>query len=240
MAILKPFKGFRPAKDKAKFVASRPYDVMNSDEAKIEAGDNKYSFLHVVKPEIDLPSDIDHYSPLVYNKAKENFQNLLKEGVFAQDKEECFYIYQQTMDGRKQTGLVGCAAVDDYMNDIIKKHELTRPDKEEDRKNHVRVANMNAEPVFFAYPAVKEIDMIVNEIIKENPEYEFIAEDGIGHAFWVVKDQNRIKKITEYGIQLMGIHIRNFTHALIPCSSCTGDQASCETVCIKPSFAIAW
>src|SRR5438105_3928166 len=122
MAILKAFKGIRPIKEKVSLVASRPYDVMTSEEAKTEAGDNKYSFLHVVKPEIDLPPGLDHYSPLVYQKAKENFDHLLKEGIFVQDKEEYLYIYQLTMNGRKQTGIVGCASVDDYLNNVIKKH----------------------------------------------------------------------------------------------------------------------
>src|ERR1035438_4080525 len=185
MATLKAFKGIRPVKDKVSLVASRPYDVMTSKEAKIEAGDNIYSFLHVVKPEIDLAEDIDHYSPLVYQKAKDNFAKLLKDGIFFQDKEECLYIYQLTMNGKKQTGIVGCASVDDYFNDVIKKHELTRPDKEEDRKNHVRVANMNAEPVFFAYPDMIELDEVVDVIIEADPEYDFVSDDGIRHAFWV-------------------------------------------------------
>lgn len=198
MAVLKPFRGIRPVKEKVKLIASKPYDVLNEKEAKIEAGDNQYSFYHVIKPEIDLPEDLDHYAPEVYKKGKENFERMLKDGVFKQDEGEYLYIYQQTMDGRKQTGLVGCAAVDDYMNDIIKKHELTRPDKEEDRKNHVRVGNMNAEPVFFAYPAVKEIDQIVDGIINnEAPEYDFVAEDGIGHTFWVVKDPSKVNQLTE-------------------------------------------
>ena len=180
-----------------KLVASKPYDVLDEKEAKVEAGDNKYSFYHVIKPEIDLPEDLDHYAPEVYKKGRENFENMVKEGAFTQDKQDCLYIYQQTMDGRKQTGIVGCASVDDYLNDIIKKHELTRPDKEEDRKNHVRVGNMNAEPVFFAYPAVTEIDAIVNGIIATAPEYDFVADDGIGHTFWVVNNQDTVKKIIE-------------------------------------------
>jgi uncharacterized protein (DUF1015 family) len=195
MAVLKAFKGIRPVKDKVRLVASKPYDVLDEKEAKIEAGDNRYSFYHVIKPEIDLPEDLDHYSPEVYKKGKENFESMLKEGVFKKDEKDCLYIYQQTMDGRRQTGIVGCASVDDYLNDIIKKHELTRPDKEEDRKNHVRVGNMNAEPVFFAYPAVPEIDAIVNNIIRQEPEYDFVADDGIGHTFWVVKDDAVIKQI---------------------------------------------
>ena len=197
MAILKAFKGFRPVKDKVSLVASRPYDVMNSEEAKAEAGDNIYSFLHVVKPEIDLPEDIDHYSPLVYQKAKENFDKLLKDGIFFQDKQDCLYIYQLTMNGRKQTGIVGCAAVDDYLNGVIKKHELTRPDKEEDRKNHVRVANMNAEPVFFAYPNHSALDYVINGLIASAPEYDFKTDDGIQHAFWVVNNVNDIKMIID-------------------------------------------
>lgn len=195
MAILKAFKGIRPVKNRVKEVASKPYDVLDSDEAKAEAGDNKYSFYRVIKPEIDLPADLDHYSPLVYEKGKENFNNFIKEGVFFQDAEEYLYIYQQTMDGRKQNGIVACASVDDYLNNIIKKHELTRPDKEEDRKKHVRVGNMNAEPVFFAYPAEKELDEIVNTVIKSEPEYDFVADDGIGHTFWVIKDRSTIDRI---------------------------------------------
>lgn len=197
MAILKPFKGIRPQKDKAKAVASKPYDVLNEVEAREECKDNPVSFYHVIKPEIDFPDDFDHYAPEIYEKGKENMQKLIQSGVFFQDPGEYYYIYQQTMDGRRQTGIVGCAGVDDYVNNIIKKHELTRPDKEEDRKKHVRISSMNYEPVFFAYPAVSEIDAIVNNIIKEKPEYDFVADDGIGHTFWVVKEKAIVQKITE-------------------------------------------
>jgi uncharacterized protein (DUF1015 family) len=212
MAILKAFKGFRPVKDKVSLVASRPYDVMNSEEAKIEAGDNVYSFLNVVKPEIDLPDDIDHYSPLVYQKAKENFDKLLKDGIFFQDKQDCLYIYQLTMNGRKQTGIVGCAAVDDYFNDVIKKHELTRPDKEEDRKNHVRVANMNAEPVFFAYPNHAALDYVVNKIIEAKPEYDFTSEDGIQHTFWVVNKADDVKMIIDLFATIRATYVADGHH----------------------------
>jgi len=212
MAILKAFKGFRPLKDKVSLVASRPYDVMNSEEAKAEAGDNIYSFLHVVKPEIDLPDDIDHYSPLVYQKAKDNFAKLLKDGIFFQDKTDCLYIYQLTMNGKKQTGIVGCAAVDDYLNGVIKKHELTRPDKEEDRKNHVRVANMNAEPVFFAYPDLIELDEVVDVIIEADPEYDFVSEDGIRHAFWVVNDANDVKNIIDLFSKIPATYVADGHH----------------------------
>lgn len=212
MAILKAFKGFRPVKDKVSLVASRPYDVMNSEEAKAEAGDNIYSFLHVVKPEIDLPDNVDHYSPQVYQKAKDNFAKLLKDGIFFQDKQDCLYIYQLTMNGKKQTGIVGCASVDDYFNDVIKKHELTRPDKEEDRKNHVRVANMNAEPVFFAYPDLIELDEVVDVIIEADPEYDFVSEDGIRHAFWVVSDANDVKTIIDLFATLPATYVADGHH----------------------------
>jgi uncharacterized protein (DUF1015 family) len=196
MAILKAFKGIRPVPDKANFIASRPYDVLNRDEAKIEAGDNRFSFLHVIKPEIDLPDSIDEHDPSVYQKGKENFNKLLEEGVLVADQEEFLYIYGQTMGNRTQYGIVGCAAVEDYMNNIIRKHELTRPDKEEDRKNHIRVSGMNYEPVFFAHPNHPELDLIVaDQVKKTKPDYDFIAQDGFGHHFWVIRDNTLIKRI---------------------------------------------
>lgn len=212
MAILKAFKGLRPLKDKVSLVASRPYDVINSEEAKIEAGDNVHSFLHVVKPEIDLPEDLDHYSPLVYQKAKDNFEKLIKDGMFLQDKTDCLYIYRLTMDDRKQTGIVGAAAVDDYFNNVIKKHELTRPDKEEDRKNHVRVANINAEPVFFAYPNMKALDEAVNKITDTKAEYDFTTEDGIRHEFWVVSDAAAVKNIIDLFAKLPATYVADGHH----------------------------
>jgi uncharacterized protein (DUF1015 family) len=193
MAVLKPFKGIRPLKDKLQFIASRPYDVLNSDEARIEANGNPYSFLHVVKPEIDLSTETDHYSPEVYNKGKENLEKMIKEGLLFYDDKEYLYVYAQTMNARRQVGIVGCAAVDDYMNGVIKKHELTRADKEEDRKNHVRISNVNAEPVFFAYPDVKGLDDIVNRIVSTEHEYDFTTDDGVRHEFWLVKNENDIK-----------------------------------------------
>ena len=197
MAILKAFKGIRPVKDKAHLIASRPYDVLNKTEARVEAGDNKYSYLHIIKPEIDLPDDINPYSQQVYDKGKENFYKLLNEGVLFYDRKDYLYVYAQTMFGKTQYGIVGCAAVEDYVNNIIKKHELTRPDKEEDRKNHVRTSGMNYEPVFFTYPANKEIDDIVAEVIKQDAEYDFISEDGVGHHFWIINEQAKIDKIIE-------------------------------------------
>ena len=167
---IKAFKGFRPIAEKVKAVASRPYDVLNSEEALEEAKGNPWSFLNVVKPEITLSPGTDHYSTAVYEAGKNNFQKLVKEGVFFQDQEDCLYIYELVMDGRSQNGIVACASVEDYLEGHIKKHELTRPDKETDRKNHVRVSMMNAEPVFFAYPANKILDQTVEEI-KRTPGF---------------------------------------------------------------------
>ncbi|MCF8391426.1 MAG: DUF1015 family protein [Bacteroidales bacterium] len=197
MAILKSFKGYRPPKEIVHKVASRPYDVLNSAEARIEVKGNPNSFLHVVKPEVDLAEDIDLHSDTVYNKAKENLQKLIKDKVFVKDNGAYLYIYAQTMFGKTQYGIVGCSAVEDYMNDIIKKHELTRPDKEEDRMNHIRVSGFNAEPVFVAYPDHKDLDAIVAEIIKLRPEYDFVTDDGVGHHFWVIDEKQTIKTIED-------------------------------------------
>ena len=194
---IKPFKGFRPVETNVKSVASRPYDVLDSDEAREEAKGNPLSFLNVVKPEITLPPDTDHYSMAVYEAGKNNFQKLVKEGVFVQDKDECLYIYELIMDGRSQNGIVACASVDDYMEGRIKKHELTRPDKETDRKNHVRVSMMNAEPVFFAYPANQSLDNIVETIKQKKTTYSFTTDDNIQHRFWVVNDHQQIKNIVD-------------------------------------------
>jgi len=192
---IKPFKGFRPVEDKVKAVASRPYDVLNSEEAREEAKGNPWSFLNVVKPEITLPLETDHYSMAVYEAGRNNFQKMVKEGVFIQDKEECLYIYELIMDGRSQNGIVACASVEDYMAGRIKKHELTRPDKETDRKNHVRISMMHAEPVFFAYPANKTLDHIVEDIKQTKPDYSFVANDNIEHRFWVVSNVDQIQRI---------------------------------------------
>ncbi|NQT77837.1 MAG: DUF1015 domain-containing protein [Bacteroidetes bacterium] len=191
MAILRAFKGLRPPKAIAKDLASRPYDVLNSEEAREEARGNKYSLLHIIKPEIDLPETIDVHAQEVYEKAVENLNKFRENGWLVQDEEAHLYIYAQTMNGKTQFGIVGCAAVEDYMNGIIKKHELTRPDKEEDRMKHVRINSANMEPVFFSYPAVAEIDEIIAEYVKNNePEYDFVADDEIGHQFWVIREKD--------------------------------------------------
>lgn len=198
MAILKPFRGLRPPKEIVKPLASRPYDVLNSEEARIEAEGNPYSLYHIIKPEIDFAPGYDEHTPEVYEKAKENFKKFRDNKWLVQDAKECFYIYAQTMNGRTQYGLVGCAGVDDYMNNIIKKHELTRKDKEEDRMKHVRITNANMEPVFFTYKAVKEIDYIIDNWVKEHkPEYDYTAADGIDHHFWVVNNENTVRELEQ-------------------------------------------
>jgi uncharacterized protein (DUF1015 family) len=196
MAIVKPFRGLRPPRAIAKDLACLPYDVMNSDEAAAMAKGRECSLLHITRSEIDLPPDTDSHSDLVYEKSVENFRKWQERGWLVQDTKPKFYIYAQTMNGRTQYGIVGCAAVSDYLNGIIKKHELTRPDKEQDRMIHVRVNEANIEPVFFAYPAVREIDDIVKEIVSNvKPEYDFTAEDGFGHHFWVIDKEETNRKI---------------------------------------------
>jgi uncharacterized protein (DUF1015 family) len=197
MAILKAFKGLRPPKNIVQQLASRPYDVLNSEEARVEAEGNPYSLLHVTKSEIDLPKGIDEHSDEVYNKVAENFKKFQAEKWLVRDNKENLYIYAQTMDGRTQYGIVGCTHIDDYFNNNIKKHELTRKDKEEDRMMHVRVADANVEPVFFAYPANKEIDEIVARITSTPAEYDFVTDEGFGHHFWVIEDDATISRIIE-------------------------------------------
>ena len=198
MAVLRPFKGFRPPVDKVKDVASRPYDVLNSKEARVEVESNPHSFLHVVKPEVDLDESIDLHSQEVYDKAKDNLDKLIADGFFVKDEKDILYVYAQTMFGKTQYGIVGCASVDDYMTEVIKKHELTRPDKEEDRMNHIRYSNFNAEPVFFAYPDHEGIDKIVARVIATDPEYDFVTGDGVGHHFWLIDDAADIASIVGY------------------------------------------
>jgi uncharacterized protein (DUF1015 family) len=196
MAIVKPFRGLRPPGPIARDLACLPYDVMNTEEARKMAEGKECSLLHITRSEIDLPPDNDVHSEEVYKRSVSNFKLWREKGWLVQDDEPHFYIYAQKMAGRTQFGIVGCASVDDYLNGKIKKHELTRPDKEQDRMIHVRVNDANIEPVFFAYPAVKQIDKIVNTITrKEKPEYDFVSEDGFSHRFWVVKDQETNRQI---------------------------------------------
>jgi uncharacterized protein (DUF1015 family) len=196
MAVVKPFRGLRPPRAIVKKLACLPYDVMNTEEARIMAKGKECSLLHITRSEIDFPADIDTHSEEVYKKSVDNFRLWQEKGWLIHDEKAAYYIYAQTMKGRTQYGIVGCASVDDYLNGIIKKHELTRPDKEQDRMVHIRANNANIEPVFFAYPAVKEIDDIVNKIVtREKPEYDFQAEDGFGHHFWLVKKAETNREI---------------------------------------------
>lgn len=196
MATIKPFKALRPPRQYAEELACLPYDVMNEAEARKMAEGKERSLLHITRSEIDLPEGIDVHSQEVYDKSVENFRKWQEKGWLLQDEKPAYYIYAQTMDGRTQYGLVGAASVDDYLKGIIKKHELTRPDKEEDRMIHVRVNNANIEPVFFTYPSVQEIDDIVSDIVsKQVPDYDFVAEDGFGHHFWVVDDKTTVAAI---------------------------------------------
>lgn len=213
MAKVKPFKGVRPPKEFIEEVASRPYDVLNSEEARKEAEGNDKSLYHIIKPEIDFPIGTDEHDPKVYEKAAENFNKFQEKSWLVQDKEECYYVYAQTMNGKTQYGLVVGAYVPDYMNGSIKKHELTRRDKEEDRMKHVRVNDANIEPVFFAYPDSPELDKIVKKYTAGIPEYDFVAKgDGFGHTFWIIDDKNDIERITELFAEMPSLYIADGHH----------------------------
>ena len=208
---IKPFAGVRPPREFAAEVASRPYDVLNSAEAKSEATEK--SLLHIIKPEIDFDPIADEHSQPVYDKAVENFNLWQQRGWLVQDSAEMYYIYAQTMDGRTQYGLVAAANVDDYMTGKIKKHELTRKDKEEDRMIHVRIQNANIEPVFFAYPDVDEMNKIVENIVAtQEPEYDFVAPDGFGHKFWAIRDAATNARITEIFAGIPALYVADGHH----------------------------
>ena len=213
MATIKPFKGLRPPRELVEQVECRPYDVLDSEEARIEAGDNEKSLYHIIKPEIDFPVGTSEYDPRVYEKAAENFQKFQDKGWLVQDQQDLYYIYAQTMNGKTQYGLVICAYVDDYMNGVIKKHELTRRDKEEDRMKHVRVNNANIEPVFFAYPDNSVLDALIMRYAATEPEYDFIAPiDGFRHQFWIVADAGDIATITEEFRKMPSLYIADGHH----------------------------
>ncbi len=219
---IKPFKGIRPPKAIAHEVASRPYDVLNSVEAKAEAGEK--SLLYIIKPEISFtPIAADEHTQEVYDKAVENFKNWKEKGWLVQDEQEQYYVYAQTMDGRTQYGLVVACHADDYMNGDIKKHELTRRDKEEDRMIHVRIQNANVEPVFFSYNANERIDAIVSEVAKSTPEYDFVAEDGFGHTFWVVpSDKN--DEITSIFAEIPALYVADGHHRTAAAALVAGEK----------------
>ncbi|NTV18392.1 MAG: DUF1015 domain-containing protein [Bacteroidales bacterium] len=211
MVKVKPFAAIRPPKAIANDVASRPYDVLNSVEAKAEAGEK--SLLHIIKPEIDFDPIIDEHTQQAYDKAAENFKLWQERGWLVQDKKEMYYVYAQTMEGRTQYGLVVGASVEDYLSGRIKKHELTRKDKEEDRMIHVRIQDANIEPVFFAYPDNSEINKIVSDVVNNKPaEYDFVAEDGFGHHFWVIEDDAVNRRITEIFATVPAFYVADGHH----------------------------
>ena len=214
MATIRPFKGIRPPKELVEKVESRPYDVLSSEEARVEAGDNEMSLYHIIKPEIDFSPETSEYDPKVYEQAARNFKKFQDKGWLVQDEKPAYYIYAQTMNGKTQYGLVVGAFVDDYLNGTIKKHELTRKDKEEDRMKHVRVNDANIEPVFFAYPDNKVLDELINKYVKNSaPEYDFIAPiDGFGHQFWVIADANDIDVITKEFAKMPALYIADGHH----------------------------
>lgn len=213
MAKIKPFKGIRPPKQYVEEVESRPYDVLDSEEARVEAGDNEKSLYHIIKPEIDFEPGTSEYDPRVYEKAAENFKKFQDKGWLVQDDKDSYYIYAQTMNGKTQYGLVVCAFVDDYLNGVIKKHELTRRDKEEDRMKHVRVNNANIEPVFFAYPDNTVLNDVIMKYAQTEPEYDFIAPiDGFRHQFWIISDSKDIEVVTEEFAKMPALYIADGHH----------------------------
>ena len=213
MAKIKPFRGLRPPRELVEQVESRPYDVLDSEEARAEAGDNEKSLYHIIKPEIDFPVGTSEYDPRVYERAAENFAKFQREGWLVQDATEHYYVYAQTMNGHAQYGLVVGAAVDDYLNGVILKHELTRRDKEEDRMKHVRVCDANMEPVFLAYPDDATLDAIVARYVAQEPEYDFIAPiDGFRHQFWIIDRAEDMQAITERFALMSHLYIADGHH----------------------------
>lgn len=212
MAKIRPFKGLRPPRELVTEVASRPYDVLNSSEARKEAEGNPRSLYHIIKPEIDFEPGTDEHDPRVYDKARENFDMFQQQGWLKQDSEPVYYLYAQTMDGRTQYGFVVAANVDDYMEGRIKKHELTRADKEEDRMKHVRVNDANVEPVFFAFPDNDVLEEIIKSVSEGEPEYDFVAPDGFGHHFWVIDSPQQIATITEQFAAMPSLYIADGHH----------------------------
>lgn len=212
MAKVRPFKGVRPPVEFVTEVASRPYDVLNSEEARIEAEGNEKSLYHIIRPEIDFAPGTDEHAPEVYVKAVENFKKFQDKGWLVQDEKPCYYVYAQTMDGRTQYGFVVAASVEDYMSGRIKKHELTRRDKEEDRMKHVRINRANIEPVFFTFPDNAELEAVLKEVTAKEPVYDFVAADGFGHHFWVVDDDETISRITALFSGIPNMYIADGHH----------------------------
>ncbi len=213
MAAVKPFRGVRPPRNLVEKVGCRPYDVLSSEEARAEAGGNEMSLYHIIKPEINFPEGTSEYDPRVYESAKEQFAKFQREGWLVQDESENYYLYSQTMNGKTQYGIVVCAAVDDYLNGVIKKHELTRRDKEEDRMKHVRVTSANMEPVFLAYPDSGTLDAVIAKYASLEPEYGFTAPiDGFAHKFWVISDEEDKKTVTAGFAAIPSLYIADGHH----------------------------
>lgn len=212
MATIKPFKAYRPAPELAEKVAALPYDVMNSEEAREMVKGNPYSFLHVDKAEIDLPEDVDHYSDEVYNKAAENIRKMIAEGTYIHDETACMYLYKLVMDGRSQVGIVASSTVDDYVNDVIKKHELTRAAKEEDRIRHVDTTDFHTGPIYLTYPDVPKVNEIVDAWMQKAPVYDFTADDGIQHVVWVIDDAATIETLVAEFAKLPATYIADGHH----------------------------
>ena len=227
MAKVKPFRGVRPPRPLVTSVASRPYDVLNSDEARAEAEGNPMSLYHIIKPEIDFPVGTDEHDPRVYDRAVDNFNKFQREGWLVQDDKDHYYIYAQTMDGRTQYGIVVAAWVEDYMNNRIKKHELTRRDKEEDRMKHVRINDANVEPVFFAFPDNEALEEIIATVTAAEPEYDFIAPDGFGHTFWVIDDDAINARITEEFAKIPYLYIADGHHRTAA-AALVGNEKACQ------------
>ena len=224
--LVKPFRGVRPPKKFVKEVASRPYDVLNSEEARKEAEGNEKSLYRIIKPEIDFPSGKDEHDPDVYEKAVENFKIFQDRGWLVQDDKEMYYVYAQTMNNKTQYGWVVGAHVEDYMTGKIKKHELTRRDKEEDRMKHVRVTDANIEPVFFAYPYNSELDQVAKAVTTGQPEYDFVADDGVGHRFWLVSNDEDIQRVTDAFASMPEMYIADGHHRSAAAALVGAEKAS--------------
>lgn len=212
MAVLNPFKSVRPTKELAARVAALPYDVMNREEAKKMVEGNEYSFLHIDRAEIDLPDSTHPYDKKVYEKAKENLNGMIDKGIFVQDNQACFYIYRLIMNGKAQTGIVGCVSIDDYINNVVKKHEHTRQDKENDRINHVNTCDANTGPIFLTYRYNDEVNKIINTWTQKEPLYKFVAEDGVEHIVWTVNDNNAINNISGLFKNIDNLYIADGHH----------------------------
>lgn len=212
MAIIRAFKAFRPTADLASKIAALPYDVMNSEEAREMVKDNEYSFLHVDRAEVNLPNDTNIYDKVVYEKARDVLDKMIQDGLYVQEDKPCMYIYRQTMNGKSQTGLVICAAIDDYINDKIKKHEHTRKDKEVDRINHVDYCDANTGPIFLTYRNQAEISKIMDKWIQNEPLYDFISEDGNGHTVWIINNDSDIERLTTLFKNVDSLYIADGHH----------------------------